>query len=180
MSRPRLLEVLRTGVRGEVLLADMTDLPFGDGTFDGGSSRRGDRAHRGRRPGAVRGGAGASTRRRPRAIRSCAPGVVRRERPWAGHVRRYTHRISGRARRSVPRGYDLDVFGPGASRCRPSITASSTTRGRRSWRRVTRRGEHATGRSPCGAPGRPTLRRSRARLPRLSGRARVEPPSGDD
>ena len=78
------LEVLRTRVHGEVVLADMTDLPFDDGVFEAvvageviehiDDDRRAlSEAARVLRPGGVLA-----------LIRSGSPGVVRRERPLGG------------------------------------------------------------------------------------------------
>ena len=105
------LDVLRAGVRGEVLLADMTDLPFGDDTFDAvvageviehieNDGLALSEAARVLRPGGV---LALSVPAHPEWF-----GASDR---WAGHVRRYTHRHLIELVDSVP-GLRLEVIRP--------------------------------------------------------------------
>jgi SAM-dependent methyltransferase len=104
------LDVLRASVRGEVLLADMTDLPFGDDTFDAvvagevlehieDDGKAISESARVLRPGGV-------------LVVSVPahPTWFGLSDEWAGHVRRYTRQ--GLEETIVGSGLDLEVLKP--------------------------------------------------------------------
>ena len=105
------LDVLRASVQGEVLLADMTDLPFGDGTFDAVVAGEvlehiedDGKAHLGGRE-------SAPPRRGVFVVSVPAhPTWFGLSDEWAGHMRRYTRQ--GLEKTIVGSGLDLEIVKP--------------------------------------------------------------------